>query len=427
MEKSKRRLAVTFSLISLLSLFDLAGHAGAQGYTYTVLHSFCGFCTDGSGPLAGLIQDAAGNLYGTTYAGGANDEGTVFEVDSSGQETVLYSFCSRGGSKCKDGALPYAGLIEDAAGNLYGTAYDGGADGWPGGTIFKVDSTGHEEVLFDFCSEGCETGQEPAAGLIQDAAGNLYGTTQYGGAGNCDFGLDYTGCGTVFKITRRKETVLYRFKDPPDGTNPVSGLVMDEKGNLYGTTPIGGVNKSGTVFRVDSDGHEKVLYNFCSQGGADCTDGYEPDGLIRDTKGNLYGTTYGGGAYDGGAVFKLDKKGNETVLYSFCSEGGSSCIDGNGPNGVIQDAAGNLYGTTSGGGANGGGTVFELDSTGQETVLYSFCSAGGANCTDGFQPWAGLMRDAAGDLYGTTYLGGADYYYAGTVFKLTPGSLPAPR
>ena len=253
-------------------------------------------------PYAGLIQDAAGNLYGTTNQGGGNrNGGTVFEVDSTGHETVLYSFCSASG--CPDGAAPYAGLIQDAAGNLYGTTSAGGADvgGGYGGTVFKVDNTGHETVLYSFCSVGganCTDGQQPGGGLIQDAAGNLYGTTSTGGANAGPLGQ---GGGTVFKVdSTGHETVLYSFCSAPnctDGSYPMAGLIQDAAGNLYGTTTSGGATACnapygcGTVFKLDNTGHETVLYTFCSA--PNCTDGAEPAyaGLIQDAAGNLYGTT----------------------------------------------------------------------------------------------------------------------------------------
>jgi uncharacterized repeat protein (TIGR03803 family) len=458
----------TFTLISLLSLFGLAVQAGAQGYTlsrpggppklrpatgkthksetpdgytYSVLYSFCatggGFCTDGSQPFAGLIQDAAGNLYGTTYSGGANTWGTVFKLDDTGKETVLYSFCPGGIGNCTDGQIPFAGLLQDAAGNLYGTTYSGGANN--GGTVFKLDDTGHETVLYSFCSVGganCTDGKTPQAGLIQDATGSLYGTTSSGGANSG---------GTVFKLDDTgHETVLYSFcsvggANCTDGKSPEAVLIQDAAGNLYGTTYSGGASGyAGTVFKVDSTGHETVLYNFCSEGGGNCTDGYAPGaGLIQDAAGDLYGTTIVGGANGLGTVFKVDSTGHETVLYNFCSEvSGANCTDGEYPSsGLIRDAAGNLYGTAGGGTGGGGvanctangfggcGTVFKLDSTGHETVLYNFCSQGGANCTDGDSPSGGVIEDAAGNLYGTTLGGGANYaecgIFCGTVFKLT--------
>jgi uncharacterized repeat protein (TIGR03803 family) len=214
------------------------------------------------------------------------------------------------------------------------------------------------------------------------------------------------------------ETVLYTFcsaANCTDGSAPYGGLIQDAHGNLYGTTVSGGTNNRGTVFKVDNAGHETVLYSFCAD--ANCTDGSAPyGGLIQDADGNLYGTTQsGGGANNAGTVFRVDNTGKETVLYSFCSA--ANCRDGWLPEGgLIQDADGNLYGTTVDGGANGLGTVFRIDNAGHETVLHSFCAD--ANCTDGKFPYAGLTQDADGNLYGTTLDGGANGL--GTVFKLTP-------
>ncbi len=342
---------------------------------YSVLYTFCSAanCTDGGSPYAGLIQDAAGNLYGTTSSGGAHGGGTVFKLDTVGQETVLYSFCSV--ALCADGESPLAGLIQDLAGSLYGTTYTGGAHG--GGTVFKLDNTGHETVLYSFCrvvqSLACTDGQWPSAGLIQDAAGNLYGTTAGGGANHLVTGQ---GWGTVFKLDNTgHETVLYNFcsaANCTDGSVPTAGLIQDAAGNLYGTTQSGGANSDadlgaggGTVFKLDSTGHETVLYSFCSA--ANCADGETPAaGLIQDSVGNLYGTTVHGGTPlpdclggNCGTVFKLDNTSLETVLYNFCSA--SICADGQHPfAGLIQDASGNLYSTTQGGGVTGGGTVFRL-------------------------------------------------------------------
>ena len=294
----------------------------------TTLYSFCSApnCTDGWYADAGLIQDDAGNLYSTTYLGGysgcANGYGcgTVFTLDTKGHETVLYSFCP-GGYPCGDGNNPVAGLIQDGAGNLYGTTFYGGNSGdgcgnCGGGTVFKVDGTGHETALYSFCSApNCTDGTYPSAGLIQDAAGNLYGTTINGGNPNSDCPFGAYGCGTVFKLDDTgRETVLYSFCSAPnctDGAKPEAGLIQDAAGNLYGTTYQGGANGEGTVFRVNSTGGEAVLYSFCSA--PNCTDGAYPyAGLIQDSAGNLYGTTSFGGANVGcdygagcGTVFKL--------------------------------------------------------------------------------------------------------------------------
>jgi uncharacterized repeat protein (TIGR03803 family) len=418
----------------------------ASGFTYTVLYSFCSAanCTDGNLPAAGLTEDAAGNLYGTTSSGGANSNpacgsngcGTVFKLDNTGHETVLYSFCSA--SNCTDGATPQAGLIRDATGNLFGTTTTGGANSNPDcsngcGTVFEVDNSGHETVLYNFCSHTpmkgfppCLDGSSPQAGLIQDAAGNLYGTTKFGGSANG---------GTVFKLDNTgHETVLSDFcaiaPNCPDGTQPESGLIQDAAGNLYGTTSAGGIGiftvGGGIAFKLGSTGG--ILYSFCSV--SNCMDGDTPQaGLIQDAAGNLYGTTANGGAGVApqcctGTVFKLDTTGHHTILYSFCSA--SNCTDGAAPQArLFQDTPGNLYSTTTAGGANSNpacgsnacGTVFKLDKMGHETVAYSFCSA--ANCADGAKPQAELIQDAAGNLFSTAAVGGANGR-GGVVFKLTP-------
>ncbi len=222
------------------------------------------------------------------------------------------------------------------------------------------------------------------------------------------------GDGTVFKVdTTGKETVLYSFGSAGgDGGIPIAGLVLDTQGNLYGTTYTGGTSGDGTVFKVDMTGKETVLHSF-----TDSPDGSEPyyAGVVRDAQGNLYGTTvYGGGAPPEGTVFKVDTTGKETVLYSFAAMNG----DGTHPKaGLVQDIHGNLYGTTYSGGAYGNGTVFKVDPTGKETVLYSFTGAKG----DGAAPQAGLVLDMQGNLYGTTTTGGASGH--GTVFKLASAAV----
>lgn len=430
----KTRLLVSTAILA--ATFLSIGSAPAQQPTPTPivpLYSFCSAanCADGAIPQAGLIRDTAGNLYGTTFRGGAsaNNAGTVFKVDNTGHETVLYSFCSA--ANCKDGAGPQADLIQDAAGNLFGTTQGGGNGG---GTVFKIDGAGHESVLHSFCAAAnCTDGLLPFAGVTGDSAGNLYGTTIQGGANN-RFNAFTVGGGAVFKIdSAGQESVVYSFCAAPnctDGEHPVGRLIQDSAGSLYGATANGGANTSannkfggGTVFKIDSAGHETVLYSFCSL--ANCADGFLPlAGVTRDSAGNLYGTTEVGGTGSGssGVVFKIDNMGHETVLYSFCSL--ASCADGAFPlAGVIQDATGNLYGTTTGGGANGGGTVFKLvpppqpDSRWTLEVLYNFCSA--ANCADGSSPAAGVIQDATGNFYGTTAQGGANGVEGtGTVFKL---------
>ena len=280
------------------------------------------------------------------------------------------------------------GLISSAV--VAGTVLVMGAAAWAQGHTYT------KKVIYSFA--GGSDGADPLAGLVRDAASNLYGTTYAGG--------DY-GSGTVFKLdTTGKEAVLHSFSGGPDGGYPYAGLILDAAGNLYGTADAGGVHNYGAVFEMPAGGAEGVLYSFTGTGG----DGADPlAGLIRDGVGNLYGTTASGGAFGLGTVFKVSAGGAETVLHSF--RGGS---DGEYPYAsVIRDAAGNLYGTTYGGGASGWGTVFEINPTGKETVLFSFAGA-----ADGASPEGGLVQDAAGHLYGTTKYGGT--LGAGTVFELSP-------
>jgi uncharacterized repeat protein (TIGR03803 family) len=386
----------------LAAIFLIMRIALAQAQTYTVLHSFTRGA-DGAVPTARLIRDKAGNLYGTTFSGGAYGAGVVFKLDSSGNEKVLYSFT--GG---RDGANPQAGVVGDSAGNLYGSTLSGGASNL--GVVFKLERTGKQTVLYTFT--GGTDGATPS-GVVLDAVGNLYGTTYQSGS----FGL-----GVVFKLDPTGyETVLHSFSGA-DGANPDANVILDAAGNLYGTTYYGGTGGNGIVFKLDQSGHETVLYSFTG-----LTDGGRPvAGLIRDSAGNLYGTTaYGGisgGACDGygcGVVFKLDALGKETVLYSFT--GGA---DGANPRaGLIRDKKGNLYGTTQVGGTPFGcgdygcGVVFRLSPTGKEKVLYTF--TGG---TDGGQPVSSVIGDSAGYFYGTTSsgAGGACQGGCGVAFQLKP-------
>ena len=377
----------TFALALAAVVHGTVASPSAQAQTFKVLYTFTGN-PDGEFPYAGLIRDSSGRLYGTTEAGGPQNGGTVFGVNRAGEEVTLYNFS--GGA---DGASPSDSLVADPAGNFYGTTACGGASN--SGTVFKVTKAGKETVLYSF--EGGMDGLHPDGGLAIDPAGNLYGTTVYGGASNY---------GTVFEVDRSgTETVLHSFTGGTDGAYPYAGLILDSAGNLFGTTSGGGGFNAGTVFEVDRTGKEVVLYTF--SGGAD-GDGPEA-GLARDAAGNLYGTTTDGGnsSCSCGTVFELDTTGKETVLYSFT--GGK---DGGYPfAAVLSGSGGNLYGTTGRGGDFNNGTVFQLDPTGKETVLYSF--TGG---TDGSSP-RGLVQDSAANLYGTTAGGGANY---GVVFELKP-------
>jgi uncharacterized repeat protein (TIGR03803 family) len=370
----------------------------------TILYSFGSGPIDGANPQAALIMDSAGNLYGTTYGGGAMGVGTVFKISAAGAESVLHSFA--GGPT--DGANPQAGVIIDSAGNLYGTTTLGGANGL--GTVFKVSAAGTESVLYSFAGSPTDGGY-PKAGVIIDSVGNLYGTTSTGGSMQDSGTLSN---GIVFKVSATgAESVLYSFAGGTiDGRVPDAGLIMDSAGNLYGTTSAGGsVQDFGTVFKISAAGMESILHSFAFVAllGA-ATDGDAPTaGLIMDSAGNLYGTTTYGGKDKQGTVFMISATGTESILYFFT--GGK--IDGAQPQaGLVIDSAGSLYGTTVVGGANGEGMVFKISTGGTESVLHFFAGAP----TDGNEPVAGLIMDSAGNLYGTTAVGGAND--EGTVFKI---------
>jgi uncharacterized repeat protein (TIGR03803 family) len=405
-------LHVALAIVIALVLTGLATRsaqaAPAQTLTYTALYSFTGGA-DGGYPSAGLVPDAAGNLYGTTSEGGSLSGcspygcGLVFKLDPTGNERVLYTFT--GGA---DGGLPYAGLIRDAGGNLYGTTFEGGdLSGCYGsgcGVVFKLDPAGNETVLYTFT--GGADGANPAAGLIRDAAGDFYGTTENGGT------YQY---GAVFKLDPAgNETALYTFTGGIDGASPAASLIRDAAGNLYGTA-AGGGNPTGecpygcgVVFKLDPAGNETVLRSFT--GGTD--GGFPYAGLILDAAGNLYGTTNQGGTPNGcggngcGVVFKLDPAGNETVLHSFTGGAGGAILRAS----LIRDPAGNLYGTTAYDGAHNYGMLFGLRPNGQETAPHSFTG------TDGAYPMATLLSYKRAP-YGTTTEGGTSG--GGVVFKIT--------
>lgn len=318
-----------------------------------VLYSFCSVggaqCTDGELPVAGVIQASDGNYYGTTEIGG-HGSGTVFKLTAGGVESVLYSFCGfYGATSCPagDGGLPEAGLIQGSDGNFYGTTFAGGVNNE--GIVFRVTPAGVETVLhsFSYAVNGSTDGKNPQGTLIQDSEGNLYGTTEFGGADNL---------GTVFKITTGGVlTQLYSFVRGNDGEYPKAGVIQAGDGNFYGTTSGGGSTNGGTVFRVSPAGAESVLYSFNQSSLS--TDGFEPRApLLQASDGNFYGTTNDGGVNDPGTVFKITPDGVETVLHSF---GAGS--DGTFPQaGLFQDSEGNFYGTTYGGGAIASGTIFKL-------------------------------------------------------------------
>jgi len=393
-------MGLALAFVSLLALHTLAQ---AQSFTDKVIYSFSGGA-DGNEPLfSGVVRDKAGNFYGTTYAGGAFNYGTVFKVDASGNETVLHSFGQKSFGPGNDGRTPYAGVVIDASGHLFGTTYEGGIKNIQClkgcGIVFEIDPNSSEKVLYRFT--GGTDGGLPFGGVIRDSRGNLYGTTEIGGA---------SGAGTVFKVDPSgTETVLHSFAGQPDAQYPEAGLICDEVGDFYGTTSAGGVYGLGTVFELDASGHETVLYSFA---GSFNSDGQGPDtALLRAPNGDLYGTTFQGG--NGiGTVFKVDTSGHETILHAF----GSFQNDGAYPESPLAfDSQGNVYGTTIQGGTFGlpGGVVYEISAEGAYSVVYDF---GGKS--DGSAPAGPLLPGSDGSFFGTTSSGGSAG--PGTVYQLIP-------
>jgi uncharacterized repeat protein (TIGR03803 family) len=402
-----RNLTLVLNLFAVLALIVVfAQSAGAQ--TETVLYSFCAQsgCADGAVPDSGLITDSAGNLYGVTVYGGTGNggDGVAFKLTPTGDESVLHSFTAGP----QNGYEPIGPLTLDKQGNLYGTTYRGGDHSYHvprgDGTAFKLSPDGTETILYNFGATSTD-GIEPVSGMVMVANGDFYGTTYIGGV---------YSWGTIFRLTPEGvETVLHDFaNDSTDGGNPWASLIMDKKGNLYGTTRSGGtgsLNGGGTVFEVTAEGSYSILHNFA---------GYPSDGsfatgsLTLDSQGNLYGATYYGGAYGKGTVFKLAPGANsswkETVLYNFTKQTDSCWWPFSN---VVFDAKGNLYGTTFYGGTWGQGCVYEINPAGELTVLHAFGKG-----SDGAQPYGNIVL-SQGKLYGTTDAGGA--YAEGTVFKIT--------
>lgn len=436
------RRSIPHAVAIFAFLFTLCASATAQE---RVLYRLQGG-PDGEEPRAGLIADAAGNLYGTTfYGGGQADVGTVFRLsppstlNGAWTETLLYTF-----SDLLNGWDPWAGLVADAAGNLYGTTWLGGSEG-DCGVVFQLSpmgSTWNYAVLHNFLCDGTSDGGEPRADLTIDSQGNLYGTTSVGGTGLC-----FGGCGVVFELSPSNgnwiETILYNFPAVGSGDDATGGtgggVVLDDKGNLYGTTFAGGgKNAAGAVFTLKHPAQPggpwiyHVLHAF-----VDPMQGIYPEaGVSFDRQGNLYGTTQlgaGTGCYGSGCgvVFELSRQPGGTlqynVLYAFTGEG-----DGGLPQASLTvDKTGNLYGTTQNGGTGTGctglgcGVAFRLTPPAQpgaswtQSVLHTFRGS-----TDGYVPWGKLAIGKLGLLYGATQFGGIptcdSNFGCGTVFVLRP-------
>ncbi len=407
----------TAALVFLLVLTVLVNHSvQAQSYTYNKVYDFSGKL-DGYMLEAGVTMDGSGNLYGTAYSGGKYNWGTVYKLRNrmgAWSFALLYSFT--GGN---DGGEPAARVVFGPDGSLYGTTILGGSDY---GTVFNlkppptppptVFAPWVDTVVYRF--QGKPDGANPGFGaLVFDASGAMYGTTENGGLQDQ---------GTVYKLTPSgqgyTESVLYSFTGGSDGYFPVGAVAFDRLGNLYTTTFYGGTNGDGAVIELMPSGGGWVAKTIHSFAGA--TDGARPfSGVIVDSSGNLYGTTPTGGANGGGTVYELTPSGGSwtfQVLYAF---GGRT--DGGPLGSLVMDTVGNIYGTTHGDGHYRWGNVFKLSPSGGGGWTYAdvydfFCL--GSPCSDGEGPVGELILDVDGNLYGTTSLGGV--YGGGVVFKLAP-------
>jgi uncharacterized repeat protein (TIGR03803 family) len=413
----KNCLAATVYISATVALLLLC--AASLPAQISALYKFTGK-PDGSKPQGRLIVDSAGNFYGTTFNGGVHNRGSIYKLTATSGETVLYSFT--GGT---DGAFPMGNLLIDNSGNLFGTTSGGGNPAacfntLGCGTIFKLNPSGQLFTLYKF--SGQADGALPMAGLIRDLDGAFYGTASIGGTrdGVCLKGGSDPGCGVVFKFKYPNTyTVLHTFTGAPDGLDPLAPLTRDSAGNLYGTTIFGGNYTTdnacaqlgcGVVFKIDTAGNETVLHAFGIG-----TDGSWPQygQLTLDSSGNIYGVTTIRGPGQFGTVFSLDSAGNETILYGFTGQ-----TDGGSPyGGLARDVKGNLYGTTSGYGKFGGpcgshgcGVVFKVTPAGREVVLGRF------NFQDGAAPLSDLILYKQ-TLYGATSLGP---FNAGVVFTIKP-------
>ena len=428
--------------VLLAGLAALAPAGGASAYTYKVLYDFCSkqSCVDGAAPQSSVTVDPDGTLVGTTANGGPGvfNDGTAFRLSfvqpkDKWRYQRLYGFCGK--PDCSDGAAPLAPLVIDIAGNLYGTTYAGG-NGC--GSLFELSPATRGKkpqfkVLYTFASGLCPGGGNAqgrltyagqSSGLLYDGTSPLFGTGTDGGAHNG---------GTVFMLTPGTPwtyTTLHDFcsrTECADGQSVLAGVTLDANGNIFGATDGGGRKGGGAAFELQSPNWTYTkLYDFC--GGERCPDGSQPRGeLVFDAAGNLFGTTSRGGTVHKaccGTIYKLAPQGsgwNQSIVYSFCSQ--RDCRDGNTPYGpLIMDAAGGLIGTTTAGGGNnsvenlsGGGTVYRFDGSSLQT-LYSFCAQ--PQCADGAGPHGGVSADQAGNLFGTTISGGK--FDQGVVFELSP-------
>jgi uncharacterized repeat protein (TIGR03803 family) len=390
--RGKTGVVVAVVLILATGAFA-ASKTKKPSVTFTTLYNFTDSSTDGGYIFGTPVIDAKGNIFGTAEEGGANGYGTVWSLSSSGSISVLHSF------DASDGAYPFAGVtLQNAQANskMWGTTYYGGSVGY--GTVFSISSSGAFSTLYNFGASG-----DPEyiySSVVVGSKGNLYGTGEEGGA---------DGYGAIWEVSSGgTETVLHSFNSSSDGAYPFLGtLRRDAKGNFFGVAESGGSSGCGTLYEMSSGGTFSVLHNFnCS------TDGQAPTGNVLEYKGSLYGTAEEGGSSSYGTVWQYDiSTSTFTVLHSFADSDGAFPLGGVGcQEGKKTVCAGNLFGTTEGGG-NGYGTVWEINSSGTFTTLYTFSE------TDGAYPYSRPFVNKAGDVYGTTYYGGSSSY--GTLWEIT--------
>jgi len=394
MKAFKFQVTLAFALACAIVALGLTTRAQAQTFDYFAI--FSGI--NGDGPNA-PIQATDGNFYGTSAQGGYLYDGNLFRVTPAGEVTLIYSFCSL--TNCADGEYPRLSPVLGSDGNLYGATAQGGTNQYEGsGTIYKMTLDGQITTLHTFCTAAsCLDGSYPV-GIILGGDGNFYGTTNAGGQFNA---------GTFFRITPAGEfTVLHAFcslANCADGSAPLYPPIQGSDGTFYGTTQQGGVD-GGIVYALTQAGRFNVVHTFC--GGEPCPRGYDPEALVQDANGNLFGTTYFGGANEQGVVFEITSTQQYIVLHDFTY--GSETA----PEGVTLANDGNLYGTTEG--INGCGTVFEITPQGALTTLYTFGCSG-----RGYAPYSRLFQAPNGNFYGGAEYG---YHFQGTLYSLSNGLSP---
>jgi uncharacterized repeat protein (TIGR03803 family) len=417
-------------IVCITAVLWVAAAAALQAQTVNAIFTFDG--TNGTGIYEGssLTQGIDGNFYGASITGGADygsgnqGYGTIFKLTPEGVLTTLYNFCSK--PNCADGYAPNGTLVQDADGNLYGTTQYGGKGSRAGcdglcGTVFKITAQGKFTTLYSFCEDGNETecadGIQPFAGLVQGVDGDFYGTTINGGTA-CG------ACGTIFKITPSGVfTTLVSF-DNKDGAQATAALTLAANGRFYGSTSEGGAGSdpSGTFFEMTEGGELSTSYSYPCCG----LDGMfqDPSTLVQASNGDFYGTTKFGNNPNVwlGTVFELTPGGKLKVLHAFCLQGGD-CSDGAYPKaGLVQGSDGNLYGVAAGGGAEDGGVIFQVTAAGEYKHLSDFCSK--PDCPNGENPYTALTQGTDGLFYGTAQASGTTACGCATVYTLSMGLGP---